>query len=85
MSSSKYNPIPTDVLDKIASHRPHMQTLCDNYRAAIASNQNQVACQIGNQIAKAYLLGETQLTGLEIWQLSHHCGTNDGGYLGYGM
>lgn len=74
-----YNPIPDTVLDKISGHRPHLAEMCKNYKA----NHD---IRIGNAIANAYLQGETRLSAMETWHLSHHClGTRSyHDYCGYG-
>jgi hypothetical protein len=56
--------IPTTVLDKIAEHRPHLQTMIDNLDAyPVTARQTEKA------LADAYLRGTTRLTAVETYKL----------------
>lgn len=57
--------IPDAVLDTIVRHRPHLTTLVANLR-----NHPDRAMQIERDLANAYLMGETQLSGIETLYLS---------------
>lgn len=57
--------IPDAVLDKMAEHRPDLETMIANLRT-----YPDQAPQIEKAIATAYLYGETHLSGLETWYLA---------------
>lgn len=57
--------IPDAVLNQIAQHRPHLAPMIVNLREC-----PDQAPQIEKAIATAYLLGVTQLSGLDTWYLS---------------
>ena len=60
--------IPNAVLEKIATHRPHLQQIIDNLR-----NRPAQARQYERAIANAYCCGETHLTVQETYALSFCC------------
>lgn len=57
--------IPDAVLDAIARHRPHLATMIANLR-----NHPERADQLERDLANAYLMGETRLSGLETLYLA---------------
>lgn len=60
--------IPNDVLEKIASHRPHLRPLVTNLKNA---KNKQMVQALEKALAGAYLHGETKLSPLETWYLSY--------------
>jgi hypothetical protein len=59
--------IPSDVLEKIQVHRPHLAAIIGNLKAATGP---ELARGLEKRLADAYLAGETRLTAMETWKLA---------------